>query len=62
MDKEMERSKCIRWNKNVPTHVYWPNDIESQSQTMRNQKWDEDWRSNNNQNIFGIFNIKINLN
>ena len=42
--------------------MYRPIDIESQSQTIRNQKWDEDWRSNNKQNIFSIFNIKISLN
>ena len=55
MEKEKRKNKVHKVRLNVSIHVCWPNDIESQSQTMINQKWDEDWKSNNKQNIFWHF-------
>ena len=57
---EKERIKCIKWNKMYQStsvdQWHWGSWSNNQK-----QKWDEDWKSRNEQNIFGIFNIKNKL-
>ena len=59
MDYGMERLKCIRWNK-----MYQSTNFDQRNRVHKmKQKQNEDWKSRNKQNIFGIliFDNKLEL-
>ena len=62
MEKEMERIKCIRWNK-----MYQSMCVDQMTLKVKVKQWEirngmKIGGQINKQNIFGIFNIKLNLN